>query len=450
MKKVLKWLAGIIGLLALLLIGATIWWWPEIKIIKGTEELNGKKESIPASAPKITFPPLTTGKVDWPCWRGTKNDGRNDSKGISKDWRSGLKKLWEVNFLCQGNTSATWSAPVVRGNRLVICGRDKTSDLVFCLAPTDGKIIWKSSYPTRADSSHGSGPRATPYIDDDRVYTFGRSGDLACWNLLNGKLIWHKNVGDEGGKEPRWGHSSSPLVIGKLVVVQGGGDARLIAYDKISGVVAWKSGKGTAGYAALRTIDLDGTLAILAFHGTGLVAVTVDSGTQLWEFLWKTSYDVNATTPIITGNRVFITSDYGAGGALLQVSKSDAKVLWRSEAISSHHSDPYIIDGHIYGYSGQSFQNNGTFKCIDLETGTEKWATNEMGWGTCLVVDGLLLCGDIRGNLFLMKPDPKGFTKVTEWRNALGKINGPVWTIPVIANGQLYLRFKQKLVCFQL
>jgi outer membrane protein assembly factor BamB len=135
---------------------------------------------------------------------------------------------------------------------------------------------------------------------------------------------------------------------------------------------------------------------------------------------------------------------------LLKVEPNRVDSLWRIETFSSIHSDPYVINGYIYGYSGDSFQNKGAFKCIDVKSGEEKWSTNDIGWGTCVLVDGYLLCSDIKGNIALVKPDPNEFKLVTSLSSALGDIRGPVWTIPVISNGHLYLRFKQKLICYDI
>lgn len=449
MKNWKKWVLGIIGIVVCFLGFFAMKYWSEIKILREAKSLNGPSDVIPASV--ATIPPLTKSAGDWPCWRGAKGDGKSVEKGILTDWKQGLKKLWEVNFLCQGNTTAAWAAPVIQGNRLVVCGRNKDEDLVFCLNPIDGAIVWKTAYLANADSSYGSGPRATPFIEDDRVYTFGRAGDLICWKLLDGSKIWHKNVNSEGGQEPVWGHSSSPLVAGNFVVVQAGGTARVIAYNKMTGDLAWKCGQGTTGYAGLVLTNLEGTESILAFHGKGLSAIALESGAELWNVVWETSYDVNATTPVVEGNAVFITSNYDKGGSLLQMSKREAKTLWYNTAIASHHSDPYIIDGFIYGYSGASFQNKGIFKCLNAKTGEEMWSSNKIGWGTCTWIDGHLLCCDITGNIFLVKPDPKALMIVAEMSKALGNIQqGPVWTVPVIADGRLYLRFKQKLVCYEL
>ena len=449
MKKWLKWILGIIGVIVLAFVILTAVFWSSISIFMGTEGLSGKINTIP-DVVSNNLPELTKEKADWISWQGANGDNRSLVKGIIKDWSAGLETKWEVNYLCQGELSATWSAPVIQGNRLVVLGRDNENDWVFCLNPQTGDLLWKQSYKALAVSSHGTGPRATPFIDDNRVYTYGRSGDLKCWSLFDGKELWAVNVKHEGGAEPTWGQASSPLILGDLIVVQGGGSVRTIAYNKMTGQVVWKSGEGLAGYAAINAMNIENRTIILSFHGKGLAAVDAENGSELWNVDWKTSYDVNATTPIVFEDKVFITSGYKKGGMLLKVTSTGADSLWHNTTMASQHSDPFIIGGFMYGYSGDSAQNRGAFKCVNLSDGTEKWTTNDMGWGTCVLVDGHLLCCDIKGNMFLMKPDPNEFVLVTELPKALGDVKGPVWTKPVLANGLLYLRFKQKLVCYNI
>ena len=416
--------------------------------IRGQENVRGQVGAIPKTTTAPT--PVKHGPADWPCWRGLQGDGKSTVTGITKDWSGGLKKLWELDYLCQGSQSVTWSAPAVQGNRLVVPGRDENKDIVFCLDPNNGELFWLGSYEAKAGTSHGQGARATPYIDDDRVYTFGRSGDLACWRLHDGELLWKRNVSEIDGKTPSWGHSSSPLVYDDKVFVQGGGNALVVAYHKMTGDLAWKAMEGEAGYAAPALVNMGDKIALLIFHATGLACLDPHDGSVFWSVPWETEYNVNATTPAVSGTTVFITSGYGTGCQALQVADTGADVLWRNKVIAAHHSDPIIIDGFIYGYSGQSNQNRGYFKCIKLDNGQEQWSTRKVGWGTTLYIDGHLLCMDIKGNLFLVKPDPGAFHKVTEFRRALGKVKHTAWTIPVIANGKLYLRYMQRLVCYSL
>jgi outer membrane protein assembly factor BamB len=416
--------------------------------IHGNERLSGIKQVIPK--PIGYIPPLEKGKFDWSCWRGSNKDGKSNVTEIIKDWSGGLSKLWEVNYLCQGESNVSWSSVAVSGNRLVVPGRSNDSDLVFCLNSQNGELIWFGSYKAKTSSSHGPGSRATPYIDDDRVYTFGRNGDLVCWSLADGKLLWQKNVKDEGGKEPTWGHSSSPLVYQDKVFVQGGGNALVIAYDKMTGQLLWKSMQGQAGYAAITSIEIEDSTKLLVFHGTGLACLEPDDGTELWKAEWKTDYNVNATTPVVSDLIVFITSGYKTGCEAIKVNQNGFEMLWKNKTIASQHSDPIILDGYIYGYSGQSDQNRGSFKCVELETGKEMWSTDKIGWGTTLYADGHLICMDIEGNLFLVKPNPQEFRLVTKLESALGKVEHPAWTIPVIANDKLYLRYMQSLICYSI
>lgn len=417
-------------------------------MIMGSEDITGKQEKIPTEISSV--PEITEGVDDWPNWRGNNLKGKSATIGIKKDWSSGLKKLWQVDFLCQDRATASWSTPVVQGNRLIVPGRDEKNDLVFCLNSDNGKLIWMGSYETVAETSHGPGARATPFIDSNFVYSFGRSGDLACWQLKDGKLIWQISVKDEGGQEPDWGLSGTPLVFENKVIVQGGGKALVIAYDKITGEKLWKSMEGPSGYSAIIPINFGTKKLILVYHGKGLSCLNPTNGKELWHVPWETKYGVNATTPIILDHIIFHTSGYGMGAQAIKADSSGYKVLWKSDVMSAQHSDPVLIDGYIYGYSGQSTRNKGQFKCIELSSGKEMWSTDEIGQGTCSYVDGHLICLDLKGNLFLVKVNPASFQKVGEIKNAIEGVKSLGWTSPVIANGKLYLRYMQKLICYDL
>jgi outer membrane protein assembly factor BamB len=445
MKKSVK-ITLVVG--AVLLVGLGILGYQFYKMVLGSESLTGRHESLPGVAKNI--PPVTKGESDWLNWRGAEFDGKSPMTGMKTDWGTGLKKLWEVAFLCQGNSTASWSQPVIKGNRLIIPGRDSDNDLVFCLNSETGELIWKGSYPANAETAHGPGSRATPFIDSTFVYTFGRSGDLACWNLENGKLIWMQNVKAQGGAEPQWGLSATPLVLGNKVIVQAGGTATIVAYEKTTGKFLWKSLQGESGYAAIIPVKIDSSIKILAYHGKGLSCLNPEDGKELWQAAWPTEYCVNASTPIISGDVVFHASGYGMGAEALKISENSNKVLWKNKNFEAQHTDAILIDGYIYGYSGESSRNKGDFKCLDLKTGKEMWSSKEIGLGTCAYADGHLICLDYKGNLYLIKPSPKSFQKVGEMKNAIPEVKALSWTGPVIANGKLYLRYMQRLICYDL
>jgi outer membrane protein assembly factor BamB len=365
-----------------------------------------------------------------------------------KDWSKGLKKDWEVNFLCQGDQTASWSAPVVQGKVLIVPGRDDNNDLVFCLNSETGELFWKGSYEAKTKDNHGPGARATPVIDGERAYTFGRGGDLVCWNLQDGKILWHKNITEIGGVEPDWGFSSSLLVFGNKVIVQAGGKVLSAAYEKSTGEVLWTSGSGAGGYSPLNVFMADSS--ILLFSGEALSGLNSETGVTKWTLPWKVDYNMNATTPLSEGRIIFVTSGYGKGSMAVQVENNKPVVLWESKALEGQQTDPVILDSYVYGYSGTSSSNRGNLVCLRLSDGKLMWETGEAGMGTIAYADGYLVCLDIKGNLYLVEANPDKFVKAGEFMKAIPNVKHPAWTAPVIANGKLYLRYLQSIVCYDL
>jgi outer membrane protein assembly factor BamB len=442
-KKALKIILIVGGVIFLAAAGFGIYIY---KFTQGSEKMAGKIEAIPQRT--IVLDSLSTGLSDWPNWQGPNFDKKSSFTGLKKDWSKGLDKLWEVNFLCQGEQTASWSAAVIKGNVLIVPGRDETNDLVFCLNSETGEIIWKGSYEAKTNTNHGPGARATPFIDNDRVYTYGRNGDLVCWNLIDGKMLWHKNVSDIGGIEPDWGYSSSPLVFGNKVIVQAGGKALAVAYNKFTGDLVWTSGTGPGGYAPLTFMKTDSSF--LLFSGEALSGINKETGSFNWTIPWVIDYKMNASLPVYEGNIVFVTSGYEKGCMAVKVDGDKATVLWQSNAIEGMHSDPLIVNGYVYGYSGNSSSNHGNLVCLRLSDGKEMWRSAEAGNGTFAYADGKLICFDIKGNLYLVEATPDKFVKTGEILKAMPYVKNPAWTAPVIANGRLYLRYLQNLICYDI
>ncbi len=446
MKK--KTIRIILGILAFLMIIIAFYAYSVYKMVMGSEKLPGLVSLIPKAS--IELPEINKGIADWPNWRGPNFNGKSDTRGIITDWRNGLKKIWSVDYLCQGNATASWASAVIQGNRLIVPGRDEKNDLVFCLNSENGTLIWKGYYEAQSGDSHGPGARATPVIDDQKVYTYGRSGDIACWQLFDGQLLWKKNVKEIGGEEPDWGLSSTPVILDDKVIIQGGGKALVIAYDKKNGDVKWKSLEGASGYSAALNVNIDSTKFLLVYHAKALSCLNTENGKEIWRIPWETEYGVNATTPAVEGNIVFHTSGYGKGGQAIKMSADKYDILWKNTAIAAQHSDPIIIDGYIYGFSGESSSMKGDFKCLELKSGKEMWTTNELGMGTCIYADGYIICFDIKGNLHLFKPVPQNFEKLATFEKAMTDVSKPAWTAPAIANGRLYLRYMQKIICYNI
>ncbi len=443
-----KYIRIILIIIVLLLTGGGYFAWMMYQTVMGSEEISGKQGNIPEISLHTDL--IEKGADDWPNWRGAGFDGKSKSKSIIKDWSEGLNKCWQVDYLCQDNATASWSAPVVQGNRLIVPGRNETHDLLFCINTNNGELLWLGSYESEAQTSHGPGPRATPFIDQDRVYSYGRSGDLTAWKLDNGQLLWRRNVKEFGGEETTWGLSSSPYVFNDKVIVQGGGNATAIAFNKYSGDVLWKSMIGDAGYSASAIINIENDTTLLIYHAMGLSCLDPENGNELWRVLWETEYGVNATTPIVKDDTIFHTSAYGMGCQLIKAGKNEYNILWTGEVMAAQHSDPVLLDGYLFGYSGDTFRNKGRFKCVEFKSGKEMWSTDEIGQGTMVYADGHLICLDLKGNLHLLKADPTSYQKLGEIKNAIEGVRHLAWTTPIIANGKLYLRYLQKLVCYEI
>ncbi len=400
--------------------------------------------------PQVPLMPLDNGPADWPQWKGINHDDRSAQKNIQKNWKDGLKKIWEVRYLCQQLKSSTWGGPAIRGSRLIVPGRDEKNDFIFCLNAENGQLIWHQQYASLTKYDHGPGIRATPTIDGDRVYTIARNGDFRCWALYDGRLIWRRNLTADGGKQPHWGYSGAPFIYKNTVIMQTGGSRLITAYHKITGEIVWQKESGGASYVTPMLMKVSGQEQMMVLWGEALYSFNPANGQKYWNLPWKVMNNINITTPVAYENMLFVTSGYEKGAMGVTVSSSGAQVIWKHRKFSSHHSDPIIINGNVYGYSGWSNQNRGKFMCLKLATGEVLWQTNRIGWGTIILVDDHFICLDIQGNLFLVKPDPKKFTLVSEFRNAIPEVKTRAWTKPVAANGKLYLRYRHRLICFDI
>jgi outer membrane protein assembly factor BamB len=212
----------------------------------------------------------------------------------------------------------------------------------------------------------------------------------------------------------------------------------------------WKSLEGQAGYSAAVVTEIENNKLLLIYHATALSCLNPQNGTELWKIPWETDYGVNAATPALSGDTLFHSSGYEKGCQAVKISKNEFKILWTNKTIQAQHTDPMLIDGYVYCYSGESSNMSGHFKCVELKTGKEMWADNSTGMGTCIFSDGYIVCLDIKGNLHLIKPNPREFVKISVLNSAIPEVRNPAWTSPVIANGKLYLRYMQKLMCYRI
>lgn len=447
-KKLMKVLIIILSIVAVLaLIGLLLGRWVEdYSPIPKSDIL-----SIPEPVKQLSQ--LENRVHDWPAWKGSKADNTSTFTSIKTDWSGGLIKLWEIDYLCKGKDSVSWSCPAIKGNRLVIPGRDEKKEYVFCLSPDNGGLLWYKTYKSEPNnSSYGIGARATPTIDDDRVYTLSRGGKLIAWHLYDGKKIWEHDLNDLGGNTPQWGYSGSPVVYGDSLIVQSGGKAILIAFNKFNGEIIWKTKSGDGSYSTPVVVKSEPEDYLLVLGGKFFYGFRAATGKWLWEVPFDTNNNINIVTPPVDKNKniAMISAWYGKGIKAIKISPSHAEVIWENKSIVAHQADPFILDDHVYGFSGMSAQNMGTFKCLELETGKERWATGQIGNGQFIYVEPYFISLDLKGNLFLVEPDPDEFKLVTSFPGAIPGVTKRSWTKPVLAQGKLYLRYAHKLICYDI
>ena len=403
---------------------------------------------------------LTTRATEWPQWRGPNRDGVSGEVGLLKEWHaSGPKVLWKIP-LGEGFSGISTS----QGHVYTMFSEEE-DEFVVCLDATDGGEIWRF----RSDKNYyehqgGNGPRATPTIDGDLLFTISAHGKLYALNAGNGQAVWSHDLQQKfGSKMPRWGFSTSPLVDGELLLVEVGGKGgkSIAAFDKNSGTVIWSSHKDKLGYSSPIAITVRGIRQIIFFTGTKLVSVSPTDGVIYWQYPWKTGYDVNAATPVfIPPDKVFISSGYGKGAAMLQmrvfVSPDDARAanvqirenrgavrveeIWKSRKMKNQFASSVLHENYLYGF------DNSILKCIDANTGEEQWKTRGYGKGTVILADGHLIILSDRGWLVLAEATPAGYIE----KARVKVLNGLCWTVPTLANGKLYVRNEEEMVCLDM
>lgn len=379
----------------------------------------------------------TAHAVDWPHWRGPNYNGISDETGWNAKWPGGGPKvLWTADI------GIGFSAVVVSDGKAYTMGNADDKDTVFCFNAETGKKVWTYSYPEKLDPKYyEGGTLASPTVADGKLYTISKYGKAFCLDAGSGKVIWKTDLlKNMGFKRTTWGFSGSPFISGDLVIFNVG--SKGVALDKTNGKLVWENGKGAGGYATLVPYKLGGRKCLALFGSQGLVGLDAAKGEELWNFEWKTKYDVNAADPIIVGDRIFISSGYGTGCALLKISADRATQVWRNTNMGNKMNGCVHWQGHIYGVS-----ENGNLKCLDIKTGDEVWSQGGFGSGSLSMAGGKLLVLGDKGTLVVAPADPGGYEPISSAKI----LSGRCWTVPVLANGRLYTHeSKGHMVCLDL
>jgi outer membrane protein assembly factor BamB len=365
---------------------------------------------------------------DWPQWRGSNQDGISRTH---PDWFAGWPTDPRPAWSAQVGVGFS-SMAVVQG-RVFTMGNQGDVDTVYCLDAETGRVIWSHSYPCPLQPRfYEGGPSATPTVRDGRVYTFSKKGHLIALAQDNGNVLWSRNLREELDLDlPEWSFAGSPLVHGDLVIVNAGSAGTAVHKD--TGEIVWTSGRTRSGYATPIAFEFNGLPAVAIFSAKSLVAVVPETGRVLWEHPWESPRDINAADPIISGDRIFISSE--SGSALLRLHEQGVTVVWQHRDVMRNYFNPSVlIDGYLYGIDGTTHRPTA-LTCLDFGTGEVQWSERGFGSGALMAADGKLLLLD-RGELIVVRADPERFTPLAR-AQVLG---GKCWTVPVLAGKGIYGR----------
>jgi outer membrane protein assembly factor BamB len=384
---------------------------------------------------------------DWPQWRGKDRCGVSTETGLLQEWpEGGPPRIW-INE----DAGLGYAGFAIANNRLITMGLYGEKEFGICLDANNGEELWRVEIGNRFANDWGDGPRSTPTVDGDRVYFMSALGQLSCFRIGDQSKLWSVTMDDFQGSIPQWGYAESPLVHGNQVVCTPGGElGAIVALDKLTGEKLWQ----TVGvldrsqYSSIIVQEKNGQATYVQLLYSQVVGIDPDSGNARWQvdFPGKTAV---IPTPVEVNGNIYVTAGYGSGSMMVEVKDNSAEELWMSRSMSNHHGGVVFIDGFLYGHG----EHDG-FGCQNPETGKFRWAERKQIKKGCVTyADGrFYYVQEQDGLVLLIKADSSGYeitgqfvlTPQTERRSSRGKI----WVHPVVANGKLYLRDQEYIVCY--
>ncbi len=385
---------------------------------------------------------------DWPQWRGPQRNGISQESGLLKQWPAeGPKLLWQVNDIGDG-----YSTPAVVGTRIyLMSNRGMENEFVQALSTQDGKPVWTSRIGNVGNPQDVFYPmaRSTPTVDGEFIYALGSDGDLACLETRSGKIRWQKNIKKEfEGKPGIWSYAESPLIDGDVVVVTpGGAQATILALNKKTGAVIWKSavpGGEHAGYASAIVVQAGGRKQYVQFLSKGIVGVDARTGQFLWRYAEVAKGAAQMVTPVARDGYVYGGAN-GIGGGLVRLRSEGggvaAEQVYFERGLPNSIGGSVLVGEYLYGTVGAGLV------AVEFATGKVKWQAECIGRSSVAYADGLLFLHGENGDVALVEATPEGYREKGRFtppaqpkRKRLGPMPEKSWTYPVIANGRLYIR----------
>ena len=408
--------------------------------------------------------------ADWPTFLGPTRDGVSTEKGIITPWPAkGLKKVWECEL------GIGFAPPVTADGQLFHADRFGDNIRLTAREAATGKLLWKYEYATEYKDIYGydPGPRACPVIDGDRVYLYGPDGVLCCLNVATGKEVWkvetkakyffHQNF---------FGAGSVPVIDGDLLILPVGGSVKgprpvdfrmvkpngtgIVAFDKKTGAEKYATGDELASYSSPVITTLNGKKTGLYFGRGGLMGFDPQTGKSGFYYPWRARLEesVNASNPVVVGDKVLLTECYGVGSALIDLKGGKPKEVWTDkekdagdQSLMCHWNTPIHVNGFVYGSSGRHTEDSD-IRCVELATGDVKWRQRRTKRCSLTLVDGHLISLSEYGDLVLIKVNATKYEEVSKYE--VPGLEYPCWAAPVVSNSLLYVRGKEKLIALEL
>lgn len=397
-------------------------------------------QNLPAQAPARNHT-----SHDWPQWRGPQRDGKSLETGLLKTWsQEGPKVVWRAP-LGDGYSSISIA------NGLAYTMHDEGNDeYLVCFEANSGSRRWRVRTDKKFRNGWGNGPRVTPLIEGEMVYTLSAHAKLYALNAKSGALVWqHDLITKSNGETPDLGYSNSPVLEGDLLLVTGLGGANrsLLAFNKNSGELVWSSYNDHPGYSSPIVVTALGLRQAVFFTGTEIASVSPADGKIFWRHPWRTDSYENVATPVfVSPDKLFFSSAHpkDAGAAVLQMKTNNGVLgvapVWKSNVMQHHFASSVLHENYLYG------ADRYILKCVDSRTGEQKWQQRGFGEGSVIFADGHLIVLGTSGNLALVEATPTAYREKAHAQ----VLSGKCYTAPALAHGRLYLRNESEILCLAL
>ena len=384
---------------------------------------------------------------DWPQYLGPSRNGIYEGPALADTWgANGPKVVWRKQ-VGQG-----FAGPAVVGNRVILFHRVGNEEVVESLDAATGNSTWRYAYPTRYRDDFGfdEGPRAVPVVADGVIYTFGAEGQLHAVDLAKGTRLWSEDTMKRFGvPKGFFGAAGSPLVEGGRVIANVGGDkAGIVAFEAKTGKVLWAATDDDASYSSGVAATIGGRRLGVFLTRDSLVGLDPASGMVQFQRRWRAriAASVNAATPIIVGDEIFVSAQYGPGAGVLRVNGSQLTDVWTSDdVLSNHYATSVFYNGYLYGFHGRQ-EFGPSFRAVEFQTGTVKWSQEQFRAGSVLLAGDRLVITREGGELVLASAAPQAFKPIARAQI----LQGVVRPYPALADGLLYVRNENTLVCLDL